>query len=68
MFLQRGVLRICSKFTGEDQCRNAISIELQSNFIEIKLRHGLSHVNLLLIFRAPIPKNTSEGLLLNPTY
>ena len=37
---------------------------MQSNFIEIILRHGRSPVNLLLIFRTPFPKNTSEGLLL----
>ena len=30
----------CSKFTGEHPCRSAISIKLQSNFIEISLRHG----------------------------
>ena len=35
-----------------------------SNFIEITLRHGCSPVNLLHIFRAPFPKNSSGGLLL----
>ena len=39
-------------------------MKLQSNFIEITLRHGCSPVNLLQIFRAPFPKNTSRGLLL----
>ena len=34
------------------------------NFIEITLRHGCSPVNLLHIFRAPFPKNTSGWLLL----
>ena len=33
----KGVLKICSKFTGEHSCRNVISITLQSNFIEITL-------------------------------
>ena len=37
---------------------------MQSNFIEITLRHGCSPVNLLHIFRTPFPKNTSGGLLL----
>ena len=32
MFLGKGVLKICSKFTGEHPCRSAISIKLQSNF------------------------------------
>ena len=59
MFLGKGVLKICSKFTGEHPCRNAISIKLLCNFIEIALRH----VNLLHIFRTPFPKNTSERLL-----
>ena len=38
---------------------------VQSNFIEIALRYGCSSVNLLHIFRTSLPKNTSEGLLLN---
>ena len=38
--------------------------KLQSNFIEIILRHGCSPVNLFHIFRTPFLKNTSEGLLL----
>ena len=38
--------------------------KLQSNFIEIALRHGYSPVNLLHIFRTPFPRNTSEWLLL----
>ena len=39
-------------------------IKLQSNFIEITLRHGCFPVNLLHIFRTPFPRNTSEWLLL----
>ena len=35
-----------------------------SKVIEIALRHGCSPVNLLHIFRAPPPKNTSRRLLL----
>ena len=45
-------------------CRSAISIKLQSNFIEIALRHGCSPVNLLHIFRTSFPKNTCGRLLL----
>ena len=51
VFLGKGVLKICSKFTGEHPCRSAISIKLLSNFIEITLRHGRSPVILLHIFR-----------------
>ena len=43
-------------------CRSNTSSEvlkLQSNFIEITLRHGSSPVNLLHIFRIPFTKNTS---------
>ena len=65
VFLEKGVLKICSKFTGEHPCRSAISISLLCNFIEIALRHGCSPVNLLHIFRASFFKNTSGGLLLN---
>ena len=60
----KSVQKIRSKFTGEHSCRNMISIKVQSNFIEITLRHGCSPVNLLHIFRAPFAKNISEGLLL----
>ena len=57
-------MKICSKFTGEYLCRSVTSIKLLSNFIEITVRHGCSHVNLLHIFRTPFRKNTSGGLLL----
>ena len=64
VFLVKGVLKICSKYTREHPRRSAISIELLCNFIEIVLRQRCSPINLLLIFRTPFPKNTSEGLLL----
>ena len=67
VFLGKAVLKICSKFTGEHPCRSVISIKLQSNFIEITLRHGFSSVNLLHIFRTPFTKNTSRWLLLKNT-
>ena len=60
-----GNMEICSKFTGEDPCQSAISINLQNNFIEITLRHGCSPVNLLHIFRTPFYNYTYGGLLLN---
>ena len=65
VFLGKGVLKICSKFTGEHPYRSAISIKLLCNFIEIALRHGCSPANLLHIFRTPFSKNTSGGVLLN---
>ena len=58
VFLVKGLLKICSKFTGEHPCWSAISIKLQSN------RHGCSPVNLQHILRTPFTKNTSGGLLL----
>ena len=45
--------------------QSVISMKLQSNFIEITLRHGCSPVNLQHIFRTPFPKNNSGRLLLN---
>ena len=47
-FLGKGVLKTCSNFTREHPCRSAISIKLQSNFIEITLLHGCSPANFLL--------------------
>ena len=55
VFLGKGVLKICNKFTGEHPCQSATSA----------LRHGYSLVNLLHIFRIPFLKNTSGGLLLH---
>ena len=54
VFLGKGVLKICCKFTGERPCRSAISIKLQI----------CSPANLLHIFRTPFCKNTSGRLLL----
>ena len=34
MFLRKDVLKICSKFTGEQQCRSVISIKLLWKFTE----------------------------------
>ena len=62
--LVRGVLHVRNKFTGEHSCRSAISIKFQINFIEIRLRHGYSPLNLLHIFRTPFSTNISGGWLL----
>ena len=64
MFLGKGVLKTCSKFTGKHTCRSVILIKLLCNFIEITLWHGCSHVNLLHILRTPFYKNDYGGLLL----
>ena len=63
VFLGKGILKICNKFTGEHPCQSAISIKLLSSFIEIAFRHGCSPIYLQHIFRTLFPKNTSEGLL-----
>ena len=64
MFLRKGVLKICSKFTGEHSCPSVISIKLQSNFVEIALWYRCSLVNLLYNFRTLFLKNASGWLLL----
>ena len=63
VFLRKGALKICSKFTGEHPCRSAISVKLLCNFIEITLPHECSPVNLLHIFRTNLLKNTPGWLL-----
>ena len=65
VFLEKSVLKICSKFTGEHPCWSVISITLLCDFIEITLRHECSPINLVLIFRIPFHKNTSQEMLLN---
>ena len=64
----RGVLKICSKFTGEHPCQSVISIKMLCNFIEITLRHGYSPAKFLHIFRKPFTKPTSRWLLLYVHY
>ena len=64
VLLQKGVLKIRSKFTEERSYRSVISVKLLSNFTETTLQHGCSPVNLLHIFKTAFPKNTSEWLLL----
>ena len=59
VFLRKGVLKICSKLTGEHPRRSAISIKFQCKFIEIMLWHGRSPVNLLHIFGTTFSKNSS---------
>ena len=67
VFLGKGILKICSKFTGEHPHQSVILIKLQSSFLEITLRHECSPVNLLHIFRTTFYKNNSWGLLLKYT-
>ena len=64
VFFGKGVVQICSKFTGEHPYRSVISIKLQSNSIVITLRHEYSRVNVLHNFKTHFPKNTYGGLLL----
>ena len=68
VFLGKGVLKIRSKFTGENPCRSAISIKLLCNFIEVTILHGSSPVNLLHIFRTHFLNNTSRWLLLSQSF
>ena len=60
LFLGKDILKIGSKFTGEQPCQSVISIKL----LEIALGHGCSPVNLLHIFRTPFCKSTYGELLL----
>ena len=34
VFLEKGVLKVCSKFTGEHTCRSAISIKLLATLLK----------------------------------
>ena len=60
VFCEKGVLKICSKYTGEHPCRNVISIKLLCTL------PWVFSVNLLHFFRIPFPKNTCRGLFLYP--
>ena len=65
VFLEKCILKICSKFTGEHPCRSVSSVKLLCSFIEIILRHWCSPVNLLDIFRTSFSTKTLGRLLLN---
>ena len=62
VFLQKVALKMCSKFIGEHLYGSVISINLQSNFLEITLPHGCSPANVLYIFTTTLYENTSGGL------
>ena len=68
VFLVKGVLKIRSNFTGKHRSRSVISIKLQSNFIEITLWRGCCPVDLLHIFWALYPRDTSGLLLLHLSF
>ena len=44
MLLEKDILKICTKFTGEHPSQSAVLIKLQSNFTEITRRHGCSPI------------------------
>ena len=54
VFLGKGVLKAFSKHTGEHPCQSVISIKLQSNFIEIPLRHECFFCTFAAYYRAPL--------------
>ena len=54
---------ICRKFASEHPCWSVISIKLQSNFIETRLRHGCSPVNLLYILEHIFLKGVIHGTI-----
>ena len=61
VLLVNSILKICSECTEEHPCRDLISIKLQSNFIEITLRHECFPVNLLHIFRTRLLRTPLDG-------
>ena len=65
VFIGKGVLKTSGKSTGGHSFLSAISIKLQSSFIEIAAWHGCSPVNLLHILTTPFLKSTSGWLVLN---
>ena len=65
VFRGKGVLKICSKFTGKNPCRSVISIKLLYDGMKIMLRNGCYPANFLHIFRKPFSKNTPGRLFLD---
>ena len=61
VFLEKSVLKKCSKFIGEHPFRSVISVKLLCIFIEITLRHEFSPVNVLHILKTTIIITSMEG-------
>ena len=61
MFLRKGVLKICSKFTGAYRCRSAISIKLLCNKVAFP-------VNFANIWRTSFLQNNSLGVVFKKSY
>ena len=52
VLLEKGVVKICSKFSGEQPCRSAILIKLQSKFaIQILKVYNPSTFRLLTLLK-----------------
>ena len=65
VFLGKGVLKICRKFTKERLCRSVISIsKLGSNFTEITVQQRYTPVNFLYIVRTPLYRSSRPKLFL----
>ena len=76
MFLGKGVLKICSKFTGDHPCQSVFSVKFLCKFIEITLDMGfLLYICCLfsehLFLRTPLddcfcifPKNLRQSYML----
>ena len=62
VFFENGVLKIYSKFTGEQPCQSANFLKLQSNFIKITLWHGcyLLYIVRIPFFRTPLESFQSD--------
>ena len=68
--LHRCFYKRCSKNNQQIYRRTPMSKgdfnKITNNFIEIRLRHGCSPVNLVHILRTPLPRNTyGEGYFCN---
>ena len=63
VFLLKGILKICSKFTGKKPMSKYDFNKVAKLQTAITFWHGRSPVNLLHILRISLPKNTYGGQL-----
>ena len=62
VFLGKGALKTCSKFTGEHPCRSVTSIKVICNIIEVTLLH-IFRVPFLIWVAASDPLSVVENTL-----
>ena len=64
VFLGKGVLKLCNKFTGKHPCQSVIAIKLLKQLYLNHISAWVFSCKFAAYFHKPFPKNTSGRLFL----